>query len=703
MLHKKVITSAAIGLLFGSPSLVHAADNNDSTTESDAVTELGAVTVTELRENRVSTGATGLELAIKETPQSITVLEQESMVEHGADSSNAALEMVTGINVQQYETNRATLNSRGYDIPVTQIDGVATTLDYAQIVGELDNATLEKIEVVRGANGLLTSVGNSSGTVNYIRKRPTNKDEGEVSLSAGSYDKVRGSLDYNKLLSSDGNWAGRVVIAREEKDSHIRDNHNERTTLYGVIDGQVGEKGVFTLGLSYNKNDQDSPTWGAIPLNYTNGGFADFSTSTSTSADWTYWDTETKNIFAEYLHNFNDRWEGKVSYNWTQYDEEYNLLYAYLSNGVGLNDDNTGLTSYPYKGYVEKTTQTLDANVKGEFDAFGQTHNVIVGISHEDDSSTTFEAPFVANGFLPYPALDEYDGDYFEEAVFGEKTENGGGEKELTRLYAASVFSLGAKTNATVGLNAIRLAREGGTTYGGITLGYPVLKETSPYFGLTYDITPNTLAYASYSDIFQNQDQTDVDGVFLDPMKGVNYEVGVKSELFDKKLLATAAVFKNEQQGLAVYGGVNDDGQNYYVGKDVNSEGFEIELSGKVTDNTNLAVGVTHLKLTDPDGEDTSQWIPRTTAKVRVDTRLPQNPKFKVGASARWQSDVTDESAEQDAYMVTNAFASYDVSKNASLRLNVNNIFDEKYIANVQHGAIYGAPRNAALTFNYKF
>lgn len=263
MLHKKVITFAAISLVLGSPSFAQSAEADSTSAENDTITQLETVTVTELRENRVSTGATGLELEIKETPQSITVFEQETMLEHGADTSNAALQMMTGLNLQQYETNRAVVNSRGFDVTVTQIDGVASTLDYAQIVSELDNATLEKVEAVRGANGLLTSVGNASGTVNYIRKRPTNKDEGEVILSVGSYDKVRGSVDYNKLLTKDGNWAGRVVIAREDKDSHIRDNHNERTTLYGVVDGQIGENGVLTIGVGYNKNNQDSPTWGA--------------------------------------------------------------------------------------------------------------------------------------------------------------------------------------------------------------------------------------------------------------------------------------------------------------------------------------------------------------------------------------------------------------------------------------------------------
>ena len=109
---------------------------------------------------------------------------------------------------------------------------MGTSNDYATIIGEYDTYVFEKIELIRGANALLTGVGNSSGTVNYVRKRPTNEDQGEVILSAGSYNTLRGALDYNKVLTEDGTWAARFVVAREDSESHVRDLENERTTLY---------------------------------------------------------------------------------------------------------------------------------------------------------------------------------------------------------------------------------------------------------------------------------------------------------------------------------------------------------------------------------------------------------------------------------------------------------------------------------------
>ena len=66
---------------------------------------------------------------------------------------------------------------------LTQVDGMGMTNDWGLVEGQLDTYLFEKIELIRGANGLLTGVGNASGTINFVRKRPTNKDGGEIQLT----------------------------------------------------------------------------------------------------------------------------------------------------------------------------------------------------------------------------------------------------------------------------------------------------------------------------------------------------------------------------------------------------------------------------------------------------------------------------------------------------------------------------------------
>jgi len=657
-----------------------------------------------VRENRISKGATGLPMEIKETPQTISTITEEDIKNFAVTGSNEALALATGVNVEQYETNRASFNARGFEIQVTQIDGLSLVNSYATVVGREDTALFEKIELIRGANGLLTGVGNSSGTINYIRKRPTNEDGGELSLSAGSFDFKRAVVDYNKVLTSDGSWAGRVVIAHEDKGSFTRDLQDARTSLYGVVDGQIGDKGTLTMGVGVNHADQDSPMWGSLTLMRSDGVQSDFDESVSTSQNWTYWNTDSKNGFVEYTHQLSDTWNAKLTYNVRQGDESTKILYVYEPNTGTLKPDNTGLVGWPYRSEGTTDNRVLDANISGEFSAFGQEHHLLAGVSQskEETAVDTFAA---LSGFLnPLPAFP-YTGNVYPEPIWGALSPSTRGESTLTRAYLASRLTLTDPLKVILGVNAIRLERSGASIYGNAATNteYPNTEELSPYVGLTYDITPNLLGYISYSDIFQNQDQTDFIGEYLDPMKGVNSEVGVKAEWFDKALLTTFALFSAEQTGLATYAGLNAKGNYWYEPKDVKSEGFEFEATGRIAGDTQVTLGYTQLSLKGPDGKDIYEWIPRRTLNFRIDTAISALPDLRFGLGGRWQSDINKVGGpEQDAFFVANAFASYAVSESANLRLNVNNLFGEKYIRGLAYGTTYGAPLNASVSFEYK-
>lgn len=671
------------------------------TTGASSVEELVVVGV---RETRVSKGATGLPLELKETPQTISIIDQGAMEDFAVTGSNEALALSTGINVEQYETNRAAFNSRGFEIQLTQVDGLGMTNSYGTVEGQLDTFLFEKIELIRGANGLLTGVGNASGTINYVRKRPTNQDEGKLVLSGGSYDYMRAALDYNKLLTSNGSWAGRVVMAYEDSDSYLRDLHNEKISLYGVVDGQIGDNGVLTIGVTHLEDNQDSPMWGSLTLVRADGSQADVDVSTSTSQKWTYWNTESTNAFIEYTHQLAGDWEAKATYNIRRGDSDSRLLYAYSATTGTLNNDNTGLVGWPYSAHNDTDNDLFDINLTGTFDALGNQHSLIVGASSstQETASAVFNYDTDLYQFLPLPAFP-FDGNSYPEPEWSELTPERDGEQKLTRLYAASQISITDKLKTIVGVNAIKLEREGSSRYGNAVSQtyYPDTEETSPYVGVTYDITRNVTGYVSYSDIFQNQDQTDINGMYLDPMKGVNLEAGVKAEWLDQRLLTTLAVFQAEQQGIATYLGLTDSGAYYYGGEDVESEGVELEAVGQITDNTNIAFGITHLDISGPNGESVYQWIPETTVNLRLDTRLLD--KLRVGINSRWQSETIGSAAKQDSFFRADVFAAYDISDAATVKFNINNVTDEKYVQGLAYGAIYGAPLHGRVSFDYKF
>ncbi|MFT3664073.1 TonB-dependent siderophore receptor [Piscinibacter sp.] len=696
------MTACALAACVALGDDARAQDAAAAASAKDKETTLDAVVVTGKRERRVSKGATNLPLEIKDTPQSISTIEREAITDYGLSGSNDALRLGTGINVEQYETNRAVYQARGFEVQLTQIDGLGMTNDWGTVVGQQDSFIFERIELIRGANGLLTGVGNSSGTINYVRKRPTNKDGGVVQLSGGSYHTGRVALDYNKVFTADGSWAGRLVVAHEDKDSYLRALHDTRSTLYGVVDGQIGDNGMLTLGFTYQDSKQKSPMWGSLTLNRVDGSQADFDVSSSTSQDWARWDTRSQSVFAEYTHTLSADWEAKLTYTHRRGDEDTKLLYAYVPTGA-LNMDNTGLVGWAYRSTTEQTNDVLDANLSGQFKAFGRTHHLIAGLSHSRQETERDVFPLAAP-IQPLPAFP-YAGNVYAEPGWGPRTPDTTGEQQLTRLYAAMRFALTDSLKAIGGLNAIRLEREGASLYGSVATAnnYPKTEELSPYLGVTYDITPDLLGYVSYSDIFQNQDQTDINGAYLAPMKGVNVEAGVKAEWLDRKFLTTFALFSSKQKGLATYGGITAGGTYWYEPKDVKSQGFEIEATGRITQDANLTLGFTKLDLTGPDGKDIYEWVPRQTFNLRFDSRVPGLPGVRAGINARWQSDVHKiGGARQKGYTVANAFAAWEMTDAATLRFNVNNLTNKKYVGTVEYGAIYGAPRNFMVSLDYK-
>lgn len=701
--------------LAGLPGMALAAQQDASTGSdqvgnTDTATELDAVLVVTQRANRVSNGATNLDLDIKDTPQSISVVSSTQMQQFGTDSLNEALRLATGIQVEEWETNRTNFTARGFDIANTQIDGVGLPNGWGIVTGAVDTFGYEKLEVIRGANGLLTGVGNAAGTINFVRKRPTNDPQGAAGISYGSWGTTRAEVDYSTPFTADGTWAGRVVAAHEEGDSYLRGKDDKRDFVYGVVDGQIGENGTLTLGYSWQDARTNGNMWGALGFMYSDGTQAEWSRSASTTQDWTYWDTTTQTAFVEYTHQLGADWQLKLSYNHRDIRNDEKLFYATDFAATGLEPGtNLGLYGYPWGGEDELKADLGSATVNGHFQMFGRDQEVMLGVSWSRSENTNWQyAEAMCGdsfcGYLPMPGFP-WSGDTVPEPVWGSSSVYSTLDERLKRAYGATRLSFTDKLKAVVGFNYAEYHREG-VNYG--VVFDQTESQTSPYAGLTFDFNEHVLGYVSYSDIYQPQSQSDADGRYLDPTKGKNYEVGVKADWLDKRLLTTLAVFRAEHDGLATGAGYNDLGQFYYEGVDVESKGVEFEATGKITDHLDMVFGYTALKLTGQDGDDTYRWVPRRTANLMLSARLPSYTALSFGIGGRWQSDISNQESSgfivrQGSYAVLNGFVGWDFLPNATLRFNVNNVGNEKYINTLRYSGYYGAPRNYTLSLNWRF
>jgi outer membrane receptor for ferric coprogen and ferric-rhodotorulic acid len=698
----------AIGLALACMSGTAFAATVDAATGGGAPTDLDAVLVVAQRANRISNGATNLDLDIKDTPQSISVVSSELMSQFGANSVNDALRLATGVRVDEWETNRTSFSARGFDILNTQIDGVGMPNSWGIATGAMDTFGYEKVEVIRGANGLLTGVGNAAGTINYVRKRPTNERQGTLGLSYGSWDTVRAEADYSTPFTAGGTWAGRVVAAHEEGESWLQANENSRTYFYGVVDGQVGENGTLAAGYSYQRAKSDGIMWGALVFVNSDGTQNEWPRDATTTQDWTYWNTTEQTAFVEYTHQLGADWQLKASYNYRRGEGDDRMFYAYDGQGTGLDPDTgLGLVGYPWGGKDESDAHLGAITLDGRFQLFGREQQAMLGVSVSRAESSGWElsADSSSPAWGPLPPFP-YPTDAIPEPDWSEPSLYSVLNQRLKRVFGATRISLSDRLNAIVGANYAQYRRDG-MSYA-LTFDQTT-SHTSPYAGLTFDFTDNVLGYVSYSDIYQPQDQVDANDRYLDPSKGVNYEAGIKAEWLDGRLLTTLAVFKADQQGLATpTGQYNEFGQTIYAPVDVKSTGVELEAVGQLTENLDLVVGYTALKMDGLNGDDTYPWVPRRSANLILSARAPGYAALSYGIGGRWQGEIWNVESSgftvrQDSYAVLNGFMAWDFVENASVRLNVNNLFNEKYINTLRYSGYYGAPSNYSVTLNWRF
>ncbi|MDN3378704.1 MULTISPECIES: TonB-dependent siderophore receptor [unclassified Pseudoalteromonas] len=663
--------------------------------------QIEIISIVGVRQDRVSKGATGLTMELNETPQSISVIDSEQIKNFAANSINDVMQMATGITVQQNETNRTRYTSRGFDIKSTQLDGIGLPNSWGIVVGVMESYGYEEVEIIRGANGQLTGIGNAGGTINYVRKRPTNENEGEVALTLGSYDQKRLQADYSVLLTESGSWAARVVAVMEDAESYLDGLEDDHAYLSVIVDGQVTDNSTVTFGASYQDANTDGNMWGGLPLAYTDGTQADFDVSVSPTQDWTMWDTENISAFVEYSYIFDNDWEIKTTYNRQESNDQSKL---FLAAGLENRETNQVTRTSLGKYAGDFTADLFDLTAKGQYQLFNQTHELMFGTSISKSTDVSFKNPYdtattPAYGIkpvFPYPL------DLTPEPIWEEQIETASLDITLTRIFGSTKLNLNDDLFVIAGFNAIDYTREGYNS-GGYVLNEE--NEISPYLATTYSITEDTNVYVSYSDIYEPQDRYDKDYQYLDPSKGVNYEIGLKTQWLDDTLLTSVALFSAEQSNIAVRAGTNDDGKTYYEGTSMKSSGFELEVLGQLTENVNATFAYTYMDIEDDAGDNASAWEPKNAVKFSLDYTLPAVPELIVGLGGRWQSKTADSTGvvKQDAYMLVSAFARWDVSNNLSIQANIDNITDEKYMTGLRYVGFYAAPTNGSITATYRF
>ncbi|MFT6488122.1 MAG: outer membrane receptor for ferric coprogen and ferric-rhodotorulic acid [Alcanivorax sp.] len=710
--HFTLAGRALVASLLLLPLVSPAADNDSEDKNATTAHEIPQVSVAADSRGRVAdtsesyapktpvSAPTGLDLSRRETPQAVSVVTRTLMDDFQIVSVSDALAASPGVVVDRVETDRVYYNVRGFEVTNYQYDGLGMPLPYEIINGDVDTSLFERVEVIRGSNGLMTGLGNPSAAVNYVRKRPTRDSQTSLGLTYGSWDNRRVEVDTSGSLTEDGRVRGRMVGAYQNKNSYLDRYEKERSVFYGVVEADLTDSTLLTLGYTNQNDNADSPMWGSLPLFYSDGTPTDYDVETSTAADWAYWDNDTESAFVELQQRFDNGWEAKAVYTYRKTEGESELFYVYGTP----NKDETGLFAYP-SYYEDKLTENVfDLYARGPFEVGGRVHQLVVGANHAKGEmrETSLYGRGIGTPLTPEQAFGgTYPKPLFDAAEDGSKWDD-----RYRSGYLATRLSLTDPLTAIAGARYVDVQSKGE--------GYGTSKDASasevvPYVGLIYDLNDVHSVYGSYTKIFNPQTEEDSNRERLDPVTGETQEVGLKSEWNDGRIYTALVAFRADQKNLAEAAGmVGPD--TIYRGTDVESFGYEAEISGELLPGWELTGGYTWLEIEDDEGDEIRPFTPREIFRLTTTYRPAAMEKLKAGVQVSWQDSIFRGGSggvpktTQDDYTLVNLMASYDWTRNVTTTLNLNNVTDEKYLNSLYVGqAYYGAPRSASVRFDYKF
>jgi outer membrane receptor for ferric coprogen and ferric-rhodotorulic acid len=660
-----------------------------------------------------SSSSNRLNIAIKKTPQSVTVITQQRIADQKLSNLTDAMEATSGITVvrEGQGADSDAYYSRGFAIANFEVDGVPTSSrmdNYTQ-----NTAMYDRVEVVRGATGLISGMGQPSATINLIRKRPTATPQASISGEAGSWDRYGTSVDVSGPLNDAGNIRGRMVLDYKNQHSWV-DRYKQDTQLaYGISEFDLNESTLLTLGFSYQTVHTNAPPRSGFPLFDSAGGRTDFKRSYNTATDWSYYDHDQTSYFASLEHQFDNGWSAKLDF--TRTENKYDSAIDFLS---GNPDPVTGLGGVviPNKFQGNPKQNAVDVYVTGPFEFLGREHELIAGMQLSQIRNTN--APDYGGWMRAWTGYNGNIGPIYAwdgsapKPDFEKKGEEDFKENQYS-AYLTSRWHLNDATSLILGGRLINWKQTDDVTY--TATGYDDIhldREENgvfiPYGGIVYDLSDRWSVYASYTKIFSPQSDQTVTGSYLAPLEGTGYELGVKGSFNDDALNASLALFRLEQDNLSQPDGNNLTPTNFQAYKAVQgttTQGVELELNGELAQNWNVAGGYTYSVSTDADDQRIATQIPRHSVKMFTTYRL-SGPldKLTVGGGFNWQSKTGFDLRyyTQDSYAVANLMARYEITPNLSASMNLNNVFDKEYFTTTSAG-VYGAPRNVMTGFKYDF
>jgi TonB-dependent siderophore receptor len=663
------------------------------------------------------TSAAKIPLSVRETPQSVTVITQESLRDRQVFDLGQALEMSAGVNQFSGTGPFGGRSSFGFsDVTIRgiTIDGYNDVREDGFINNSYftmpDMAIYDRVEVVKGPNAVTYGRGSVGGLINRVRKKPLAEEQTDVELSVGSFDTYRVDLDTTGPLFSSHRVRGRLVAAYDDEGSFVHGVDSRRAVAAPSLDVDLTPSTrLLVEGLAQIDRFTSNTGFPLVPNG--DGSYRAPNISRSTFVGVPTDDGNHWSIYSGALQldqDLSDRWLAtlRLSGNRTE-NHIRNDRYAY-----GFYEGNTSLNSSAFD--IGNTIWSGELRLSGDVDVAGLKLKLAAGAELSDNDYHR------RGSYLPYPFtlgyVNIYKGNFADlpsqpltdSYQFGGKDKNQGYyvQAQIRPIDRLRVL-LGGRYDRT------------DSTFNSQTSGANYGKKDDAFtgrIGLTYDLTRQISAYTLYAQSFlPTLYAFDQNGNVLDPETGEIYEVGLKTEWFAGRLGLNTAVYRIDREHIPTQVPVPPGQTPYSISSGLQrSQGAELEINGELLPGWKLSMAydVLSSKFKDPNDPlygakpaGTANWQYSMFTSYELQSGALHGLGAGLSLFAIPQRGLsTYQRGTLDGYDRVDLHLFYKGLRDLEFRLTVRNLMDERYVEGADRiggNAQFGSPRAALLSVRY--
>ncbi|AAG08222.1 pseudopaline transport outer membrane protein CntO [Pseudomonas aeruginosa] len=686
--------------------------------ETESPAELEVLTVTAeaeraegpvqgYRANRTAS-ATRTDTRIEDIPQAISVVPRQVLDDLDSARIERALDFAGGVS-RQNNFGGLTMfeyNVRGFTTSEFYRDGFSANRGY---MNAPDSATIERVEILKGPASSLYGRGDPGGTVNLVTKKPQAERFARLHASAGSWDRYRSTLDLNTPLDEEGDLLYRMNLAVEDSKGFRDYADGQRLLVAPSISWQLDPDTSLLVEAEVVRNRQVFDRGTVAPHNHL--GSLPRSRFFGEPDDGKI-DNNNETLQATLRHHFNEQWSLRLASHY-----KHGHLDGYASENSSLAADGYSLRrEYRYRDF-EWHDSITQLDLLGDLHTGSIRHQLLMGLEYERYHNDELILRSIPSR-NPY-AID------IRRPVYGQpkppfgRDDRNHEEVDAMALNLQDQIEFSEKWRGLLGVRFDRYRQDMNAT----RLNNGRFRETSsqqtqraatPRIGVLYQATPEVGLFANASKSFKPNGGTDMAGKAFDPEEGRGYEAGVKLDLLDGRLGMTLAAFHLKKKNVLTADPSNPGYQQ--TAGEARSQGFDLQFSGQLTEQLRLIGAYAYIDAEVTKDENIARGsrllnVPKHSGSLMgvYEFREGWLHGADAGAAVNYvgerAGDSSDSGFELPAYTTVDLLARYPLASNATLGVNVNNLFDRRYYERSYNNVWVapGEPRNLtmSLTLNY--